>query len=140
MRLRILFLLLICMIVVGCEPAVAERSPEMAAVLDLAGDAANGEALFNKDSHGSALLPSCVLCHSLEEGTRLAGPSLAGVSGRAATTIEGESAEVYLYNSIIDPNTYIVDSFNGGVMSGQYADALTDQEIADLIAYLQTLK
>lgn len=43
------------------------------------GDAAAGEKVFKK----------CAVCHSLEAGKNKVGPSLAGVVGRPAATIEG---------------------------------------------------
>ena len=43
------------------------------------GDAAAGEKVFNK----------CKACHTLEEGKNKVGPSLHGVMGRAAGTLEG---------------------------------------------------
>ncbi len=43
------------------------------------GDAAAGKKVFNK----------CKVCHSLAEGENKIGPSLAGVVGRAAGTVEG---------------------------------------------------
>jgi len=43
------------------------------------GDAAAGEKVFKK----------CKACHTLEEGKNKVGPSLHGVMGRAAGTLEG---------------------------------------------------
>lgn len=43
------------------------------------GDAAAGEKVFKK----------CKACHTLEEGKNKVGPSLHGVTGRAAGTLEG---------------------------------------------------
>lgn len=43
------------------------------------GDAAAGEKVFKK----------CATCHSLEAGKNKVGPSLAGVVGRPAATVEG---------------------------------------------------
>ncbi|HEX9770788.1 MAG TPA: cytochrome c family protein [Kiloniellales bacterium] len=42
------------------------------------GDAANGEKIFKK----------CVACHSLEAGKKKVGPSLNGLFGRTAGTVE----------------------------------------------------
>lgn len=42
-------------------------------------DAARGEQLFKR----------CAACHSLEPGTAKIGPSLAGIFGRSAGTVEG---------------------------------------------------
>jgi len=61
--------------VVGLTAAlVAFGSPAMAD-----GDAAAGEKVFNK----------CKACHTLEEGKNKVGPSLHGVIGRPAGSIEG---------------------------------------------------
>jgi cytochrome c len=43
------------------------------------GDVAKGEKLFKR----------CAACHSLEAGKKKIGPSLAGVFGRKAGTVEG---------------------------------------------------
>src|SRR3990172_2488840 len=43
------------------------------------GDAAKGETVFKK----------CKACHTLEAGKNRVGPSLAGLFGRAAGTVEG---------------------------------------------------
>ena len=46
----------------------------------MAADAANGEALFKQ---------KCQVCHSLVAGKQGIGPSLAGVIGRTAGTLDG---------------------------------------------------
>ena len=61
--------------VVGFTALLAAfASPAMAE-----GDAAAGEKVFKK----------CKACHTLEEGKNKVGPSLHGVMGRAAGTLEG---------------------------------------------------
>lgn len=61
--------------VVGLTAVLAAfGSPAMAE-----GDAAAGAKVFKK----------CKACHSLEEGKKKVGPSLFGVTGRAAGTVEG---------------------------------------------------
>ena len=139
-NLGLFFVLMMAFFTAACTAQEAERTPEVDGVLSLTGDVANGEALFNASSHGDLGLASCALCHSLVEGKKQTGPSLFGLASRAGSTVDGQSAEVYLYNSIVNPNDHVTEGFFGGVMSGQYADALSDQEIADLIAYLQTLE
>ena len=53
------------------------------------GDAAAGEKVYKK----------CKACHSLEEGKNKVGPSLYGVIGRAAGTVEGYKYSTALMDS-----------------------------------------
>jgi cytochrome c2 len=100
-----------------------------------AGDAAAGKALFAQTVLGSN--PGCITCHSLEAGKTLVGPSMAGIAGRAGSTVSGQSAEQYLRQSIAEPDAYTVKGFQKGLMP---KPTLTDKQANDLIAYLQTLK
>ena len=103
-------------------------------------DAANGEALYNQVTIGSASAPGCVTCHSLEPDVVLVGPSHAGLAGRAGTYKEGMGAEDYLRESIVDPDAHIVEGFTPGVMYQNFATDLKAGEVNDLIAYMMTLK
>lgn len=100
------------------------------------GDAANGEQLLKQAMIGSQ--PSCITCHSLD-GSRLVGPTLQGIGTRAGKEVAGKSAEEYLRESIIDPNAHVVKEYSPGVMQS-YEKELSDQQLADLVAYLLTLK
>lgn len=99
------------------EPTEEAASP--------AGDPAAGEELF---------ATNCSACHAEEDG---AGPPLAGIGERAATRVDGMSAEEYLHESIVDPAAYVVEGF-APIMPKDYADKLSEEEITDLIAYLLT--
>ena len=93
-----------------------------------AGDAGNGESLYTANG--------CSGCHST--GTdKIIGPGLAGVLQRAATRVEGMSAEAYIEQSIRDPGAFVVSDFSN-VMPTTF-DSLPDSDIQDLIAYLSTL-
>lgn len=81
--------------------------------------------------------PSCVSCHSLD-GTTLVGPSLQGYGDVAGSRVEGLSAEEYTYNSILRPAEHLALGF-ANVMYNQYGRRLSEQQIADLIAYLLSL-
>ncbi len=104
------------------------------------GDAANGEALYNQVTIGSASAPGCVTCHSLEPDVVLVGPSHAGLASRAGNYVEGMSAEEYLRESIVDPDAHIVEGFTPGVMHPTFAEELRASEINDLVAYMLTLQ
>ncbi|MFQ5398294.1 MAG: c-type cytochrome [Anaerolineae bacterium] len=107
---------------------------------DGAGDASRGEQLYTQTTIGSASAPGCVTCHSLEPDVVLVGPSHNGIGARAETAVPGLSAADYLEQSIREPNAHVTDGFTAGVMYQNYANELSDQEIADLVAFLLTLK
>ncbi len=96
------------------------------------GDAAAGETTFKG-------LP-CAGCHSLASEVVIVGPSLAGVATRAESRVPGYSPEAYLFESIVRPNAHVVESFQPGVMPQNFRETLSDQQIADLIAYMSSQK
>ncbi|GJM41557.1 MAG: hypothetical protein DHS20C20_18390 [Ardenticatenaceae bacterium] len=105
------------------------------------GDAARGEELFNDSIIGAASAPGCITCHSLEPDVVVVGPSQADVGARAATAIEGMSAEDYLRESIVDPDAHLAEGFDSpGLMHQTYGEELTNTQINDLIAFMLTLK
>jgi cytochrome c len=64
----------------GCLPVLVASVIAVASHSAAAeGDVAKGEKLFKR----------CAACHSLEAGKKKIGPSLAGVFGRKAGTVEG---------------------------------------------------
>ena len=56
--------------------------------------------------------------------------------------LEADNAKTqdYLRESILNPDTYTTEGFSAGVMPAALADELSDQQVADLVAYLLTLK
>ena len=102
--------------------------------------ATRGEELYNQTTIGSASAPGCITCHSLEEGVALVGPSHAGLATRTEADVEGMSVAEFLEQSIREPDAVITEGFSPGVMYQNYDTDLTDQQIADLVAYLETLK
>lgn len=116
--------------------APAATSPEPVAL---------GEALFRRSP------PACFSCHSIQGGTVLAGPSLAGLATRAAQIVESSSytgsartPEDYIRESIVDPNAYVVPgptfSAAGQSIMPPLAQTLKPEEIDQLVAYLATFK
>jgi len=99
-----------------------------------AGDATRGAALFTQAINGA---PACSTCHTLD-GSTLVGPSLKGFATVAPTRVEGMSAADYARTSILQPASYVVSGF-ANLMYGQFAQQLTPQQTADLVAYLLTL-
>lgn len=131
--------LVLAAFLVACGGGGEEAAPEESASTSV-GDAARGEELYSQQVIGSASAPGCITCHSLEEGVVLVGPSHAGVGARAGEYVEGQSAEEYLRQSILEPNAHIVDGYTEGVMYQTYATELQARDVNDLVAYLLTLQ
>ncbi len=118
------------------------------------GDPKRGEALWNQEVKQASGLPaSCKACHSLNPGEVLVGPSLAGIATTAAQRIQAsdykgqaKTPEEYIRESIQQPNAYIVDpnqfAAAPGVskMPATLGNQMSAQDLADLIAFLMTLK
>ena len=82
----------------------------------------------------------CLACHSVD-GTPNTGPTWKGVAGSSRPLESGESVvadAAYLFNSIIDPASQVVQGF-AAVMPATYSDSLTEDDINDLVAYIQSL-
>jgi mono/diheme cytochrome c family protein len=99
----------------------------------LTGDPNNGQALYN-----GAL--GCAACHSNAsvappldgtftrvENVRLADPALAGYD-----------VHHYLVESILVPNAYVVSGYAAGAMPQNVGERLTVQDLADIVAYLES--
>jgi cytochrome c oxidase subunit 2 len=86
----------------------------------------------------------CFACHTLD-GTKLVGPSFKGVWGRTETVVSGKEErqivvdEEYVRNSIYKPNDDLVEGFQKGLMLS-YEGQLSDDDIANIIEYLKTVK
>lgn len=107
-----------------------------------------GQALFRSPAL------ACQACHSSTPGVTLAGPSMAGIGGRAEQVVsdpnyKGTATDPagYLRESIMTPSAHLVPGANfstgpGGVslMPADYGTRLTSEEIDQLVAYLQTLR
>jgi len=109
----------------------AEEAPlEPTAPPTLTAQQIEGEALFREN---------CASCHAVFGDRKIIGPSLAGIATLAATRIDGMDAETYLYQSIVEPDEYLVEGYAIGSMQQNFATEVTEQGITDIIAYLMTL-
>lgn len=129
--LRFLLPLLLLMMAAACT---GDASNANAADSLLVGQPERGAQLFTETINGA---PACNSCHTVD-GTLLLAPSMEGFAERAGTRIAGMSAEAYAYQSITLPAAYLVSGFRN-LMYNQYAQRLSPQQIADLVAYLLTL-
>ncbi len=118
------------------------------------GDPKRGEALWNQEvKQASGMAASCKACHSLKPGEVMVGPSMAGIATLAAERIrapdykgQAKTPEEYIRESIQQPNAYIVEpdkyAAAPGVskMPANLGNQMSAQDLADLIAFLMTLK
>lgn len=87
----------------------------------------------------------CVACHavSTEAGQPTIGPSWVALYGKQETLADYSTVMVddaYLHTSIVDPNAQIVSGFAPNIMPPNFKDRLTEEQIADIIEYIKTLK
>jgi cytochrome c551/c552 len=83
---------------------------------------------------------ACIGCHAMDPNQVMPGPTWNKMAVTAATRVEGQTATEYLYTSIIHPNDYVVEGFMTNVMLQTYEQTLSQADLADIIAYLLSLK
>lgn len=106
------------------------------------GDPENGQSL----AEGGL---GCTACHVLSS----TGPAweaeadMPGIGTRAAQrfeqenyTGEAENAEQYLVEAVVRTDAHVVEGFEPGIMPGDYGRRVTPQQLADLVAYMQSLE
>jgi cytochrome c oxidase subunit 2 len=94
--------------------------------------AARGETL--------AVDTGCLACHTTD-GTTSVGSTWKGLAGSSRPLASGETVtadDAYLTNSIVDPASQIVAGFEN-VMPPDYGEKLTADEVADIVAYINSL-
>ena len=83
----------------------------------------------------------CLACHSID-GSDLVGPTWSGIFGSTETLDDGSSILVdqnYLFKSIRDPGIQIVSGFQN-LMPEAVGNDMTDEQIEDVIAFIESLK
>ena len=106
-------------------------------VADLAtveADAANGQALYN----GALACAGCHMNAAVAPLTELTWPSLVYGERLSDPALADHTPEQYLVESILAPNAYVVPNYVAGAMPQNFGQRLQLQELADIIAYLQT--
>jgi mono/diheme cytochrome c family protein len=106
------------------------------------GDPASGDQLYHgqKRASGRFTLP-CGGCH-MAQGTGT-GPQTQGTWSRVQNErlkepqFQGYTPEQYLIESIVHPEAYIVPNFQN-VMPNVFGSQLSIQDLADILAYLET--
>jgi len=86
-----------------------------------------------------AVQNGCLGCHTVD-GAALTGPTWFNLYGRQEQLADGTTVivdDAYIHESILDPQAKLVAGFES-VLMPKYD--FTDEQIADIIAYLKTLK
>jgi cytochrome c2 len=123
-----------------------------------AGDPARGQKLLSgevKATISGGRLP-CFACHTIPgiaDATNTVGPTLAGIPTTAEARLKenytgkATDAEGYIHESIVEPSVHIAgdkteykNPDGTSLMPDGLAATMTPQDLADLIAYLMTLK
>jgi mono/diheme cytochrome c family protein len=92
------------------------------------GNADRGKKVFHEHA-----IASCIRCHKLGDAGGVIGPALDGIAARKERD--------YLLESLVKPNATIAEGFDVQVSPMPPMDILlTPQELADVLAYLLTLK
>jgi len=125
---------------VGCKPKLKEdtKTDRNTAVNEITvfsegSPEARGQVLFTSKGR-------CSSCHSLAEGTRIIGPSLAHIGTVAGERVTGFDARSYLLQSVLQPDAFKPEGYENLQMDSSLAKTLTSEELDDIVAYLLTLK
>lgn len=84
----------------------------------------------------------CLACHSVD-GSKLIGPTWLGIFGREEALADGSSVvvnEEYIIESIRDPAAKIVAGFENVLMPPNAGEKLSDENLLDIIAFMETLR
>jgi cytochrome c oxidase subunit 2 len=84
----------------------------------------------------------CQSCHSVD-GTPGVGPTWQGLFGQSVELMDGSTVvidDAYLYTAITSPNAQVVKGSTPNVMPQTYKDSISDDQIADIIAYIKSLQ
>ena len=108
------------------------------------GDPARGQTLFTSEAK-----PPCATCHSIESiSTGQIGPELTHIASKAADQIKepgysgsATDAAGYIRESILTPNAFIASNCPTGtcfkdIMPQDFGQKLSEQQLADLVAFL----
>ena len=124
----------------GTAPAAtpAGGTPEAAA-----SPAATPQAMAGDPQAGEQLVAQlgCTGCHSTD-GSPGTGPTWQGLFGSTVPLADGSTVtadEAYITHSIQDPYAQIVQGFPPTIRTN-FGQSLNDEQIADLVAYISTLR
>ncbi len=149
--------------VMNWAPALANATPEPTQAIVAVGTDITQKLPTGDPAAGQKVVQTlaCTACHLSQNGAASIGPNWLpgadnnsqGIGTRAAARLKASdyhgkatTGDQYLFESIVDPNAYLVPGnatyAPGGksIMPPDFATKLTAQNMADLIAYLDTIK
>jgi cytochrome c oxidase subunit 2 len=99
------------------------------------------EAAQTPEGRGKALAVAngCAACHTID-GSKLIGPTWLGLAGSEVELVDGTTVTAdddFLFESIKSPQATIVAGFEGQQMP---VYGFSDEQIADIVAYIKTLR
>ncbi|MYH64640.1 MAG: cytochrome c [Chloroflexi bacterium] len=103
------------------------------AEMEIVGSPATGELLYDAEF-------GCTDCHT----NGASAPDTFGTATRVRTErltlpqFAGYTVEQYLVESITRPGDYVVDGYSSGLMPSNFGARMTDQQLADIVAFLLT--
>ena len=92
------------------------------------GEAGAGAQLFQAQG--------CAGCHQIKGQGGAVGPALSDIGTVGATRKPGMDAQAYIRESIVQPNAFVVEGFQPGIMPQTYDQALSDEQLDALVNYL----
>jgi cytochrome c oxidase subunit 2 len=130
-RRLIPLLALVALLAAGCgSEGTSKAVPEtvigtvQTQTTEVKGDPAAGKQVFDAQGCGS--------CHAFEPAgsTGNVGPNL-------SEALKDKDA-AFIQQSIVDPNAVIAEGFQPNIMPQTYGSQLSDKQLADLVAFLQS--
>lgn len=115
------------------EQTIGEAKPAEDAAAVEPGVARDPETLFTA--------MACAGCHNLQEEQSQTnrgpvGPHMGNLAEIAGNRVSGQTAEEYVYNSIVEPNAFVVEGYTAGIMPATFVDSMTEEEIRALVDWL----
>jgi cytochrome c2 len=95
------------------------------------------EQVFSNSPVGAG----CEACHNPNlpqdaDNRGPVGPNLGNLAVNAASRVPGQDAATYVRNSIINPNEYVVEGYQAGIMLQGLHELMSEEELDALIAWL----
>ena len=115
------FAVLSMAVAVLAQDPPAKTTPKKTAASKSSGTAAKGKEVFDQ---------KCSICHFADSDARKIGPGLKGISKRGTFTVNNNKVTDATLKDWIE---------NGDALMPPFKEALDEQQIKDVIAYVKTL-